>query len=80
MTPRLDRYGDRIEDDEQPEILAQLFGKRPWPELDPLRCSLCPDGVPDIGRGICPECDQRTRRPQPRVESSPTADDEAYEP
>jgi hypothetical protein len=25
------------------------------------QCALCPDGIPDPGRGICPACDDRTR-------------------
>jgi hypothetical protein len=50
-------------------IIAALGGKCPVCSrlvcaCNEIRtCALCPDGVPDIGRGICPDCDAKTRPP-----------------
>ena len=57
MTPRLDRWGDPIEDDDTRVFLP------PKEQPDPARCAICHVGHCDPGRGICPECDARTRRP-----------------
>jgi hypothetical protein len=74
MTPRLDRWGDPVEEDETPEILVELFGRHPAPEPVPLLCAICRTGVPDPGRGICPACDAKTRMPRPMVEGAPATD------